>query len=100
MAGVHILKSLIMGFAMGVVVGAFNHWLVWSLLKKIEIYSPVQGKNKLMTRYLMRYLINGAIMATFFLHKDTYILIGTAVGLVVSGKFWAINFTFFKKGVN
>jgi len=98
MTWVEITKFLILGIAFGTIVGLFNHWLVWSVMKNIEQYPPAKGRNKLMGRYLIRYLMNLFAMAAFLLHRNTYILIGTAVGLTVLGKILAINYAFFKRG--
>lgn len=95
-----IVKALLIGLAFGGMVGMFNHWLVWSVMKKAEHYTPARAKNKLMMRYLMRYFVNVLVLATYLLHRDTYMLIGTAVGLTIVAKILAINYTFLKKGVN
>lgn len=94
-----ITKSLIIGLAFGAVVSSFNHWLVWSVTNKTEGYTPAQVQNRFMTRYLIRYLINALAMATYLWHKDTYILVGTAVGLTVLGKVLAVKYAYVKKGV-
>ncbi|MGI6066205.1 MAG: ATP synthase subunit I [Bacillota bacterium] len=93
-----IVKSLLIGLAFGALVGLFNHWLVWSVLKKSDQFTPAQAKNKLMMRYIFRYFINVAVLATYLLHRDTYVLIGTAVGLTILGKILAVNYSFLKRG--
>ena len=93
-----IVKSLLIGLAFGALVGLFNHWLVWSVLKKSDQFTPPQAKNKLMMRYIFRYFINVAVLATYLLHRDTYVLIGTAVGLTILGKILAVNYSFLKRG--
>ena len=94
-----ITKSLLIGLVFGAVVGLFNHWLVWSVTKDTEGYTPTQVQNRFMTRYLIRYFVNAVAMATYIWHKDTYILVGTAVGLTVFGKVLAIKYSSLKKGV-
>jgi len=94
-----IVVSLIIGLVFGSLVGVFNHWLVWSALKKTEHLPPVKVRNKLMGRYLIRYGVNFLTMATYLWHRDTYILVGTAVGLTLMGKFLAVKYSLFKKEV-
>lgn len=100
MAWLEITKSLFTGLFFGSLVAFFNHWLVWSLMKKGDQYSPAVFKNKLMIRYIMRYFVNVLALATYLLHKETFVLVGTAVALSIVGKILAINYNFLKKGVN
>ncbi|MCR6545430.1 ATP synthase subunit I [Dehalobacterium formicoaceticum] len=94
-----ILISLLVGLVFGSLIGALNHWLVWSALKKAgDVPSPA-AKNKLMGRYLIRFMLDFLAMATFFIHKDLYVLVGTAVGLTLIGKVLAVKYSFVKKEV-
>ncbi len=97
---VKIVQSLLIGLAFGGVVAVFNHWLVWSWFKKTDKLPPAEAKKKLMVRYLIRYLINVLTLATYLLHRDTYLLIGTAAGLVLLGKILSINTFFNRKEAN
>jgi len=94
-----IIISLIVGILFGSAVGIFNHWLVWSALKKAEHLPPAKARNKVMARYLIRYAVNFITLATYLWHKDTYVLVGTALGLTLMGKYLAVKYSFFKKEV-
>ncbi|MGI6685653.1 MAG: ATP synthase subunit I [Bacillota bacterium] len=94
-----IVISLLVGVIFGSAVGILNHWLVWSALKQSEQLSPAKARNKVMGRYLIRYAINFITLATYLWHKDTYILIGTALGLSLMGKFLAVKYSILKKEV-
>jgi len=95
----NIVISLLVGLIFGSAVGSLNHWLVWSALKKSDQLRPAQVRNKLMGRYLIRYGVDFLALATYLWHKDTYILVGTAVGLTLIGKILAVKYSFLKKGV-
>ena len=94
-----IVISLFIGLFFGSTVGIFNHWLVWSAFKKSDRLPPAKARNKLMGRYLIRYAVNFLTLATYFWHRDTFILVGTAVGLTLMGKILAVKYSFFKKEV-
>lgn len=94
-----IVISLLVGLVFGSAVGIFNHWLVWSALMKSEHLPPAKVRNKIMGRYLIRYAVNFLTLATYLWHKDTYILVGTAVGLTLVGKFLAVKYSVLKKEV-
>lgn len=94
-----ILIGLLVGLLFGSAAGSLNHWLVWSALKKTEHLRPAQVRNKLMARYLIRYAVDFLALATYLWHKDTYILVGTAVGLTLIGKILAVKYSFQKKEV-
>lgn len=94
-----ILASLLIGLVFGSAVGAFNHWLVWSALQKTDELRPAQVKNKFMMRYLIRYAVDFLALGTYLLHRDTYVLVGTAVGLTLIGKILAVKYSFLKKEV-
>lgn len=93
------VMSLLGGLVFGSIIGSLNHWLVWSALKNTDQQRPAQVKNKLMGRYLIRYVVDFLALATYLWHKDTYILVGTALGLTLIGKVLAVKYSFLKKGV-
>lgn len=94
-----IIISLLVGLIFGSLVGSLNHWLVWSALKKAGDVPLAAAKNKVMGRYLIRFVLDFLAMATFFIHKDIYVLVGTAVGLTIIGKILAIKYSLLKKEV-
>lgn len=94
-----IVTGLLIGLIIGGLVGVFNHWLVWSALKKSEHLPPAKGRNKIMVRYLIRYVINVVVLATYLWHKNTFILVGMALGLTIMAKVLAVKYSFLKKEV-
>lgn len=95
----NIIISSLVGLAFGSAVGSLNHWLVWSVLKKSDQFRPAQARNKLMARYLLRYALDFFALGTYLWHNDTYILVGTALGLTLIGKVLAVKYSLVKKEV-
>ncbi|MHB8157025.1 MAG: hypothetical protein ACYDEQ_06485 [Desulfocucumaceae bacterium] len=83
------LPSALKGLAFGIVVAAFNHFLVVRAEKMAESLPPQKGKNLILMRFGIRYMLN--VLALFLVYKDAPMLIGTALGLTVNK-----NFLFFK----
>jgi hypothetical protein len=93
-----ILVPMLAGLIFGSLVGSFNHWLVWSALKKVEASnSPIAKNNKILGRYLIRLFVDFLAMATFLLHRDVYALLGTALGLTLIGKVLSIKYSLIKR---
>lgn len=72
----------VLGLAFGLVVSAFEHFLLLRGLKKGEGKEPRKAKNILLSRFASSSLIT--IAALYLVHRNTAILIGTAIGLIFS----------------
>ncbi|MCR4440672.1 MAG: hypothetical protein QHH10_00180 [Peptococcaceae bacterium] len=81
------------GLVIGLTVSFFNHLILLQGVKKAECLSPEQGKNAIMLRYGLRYILNFATL--FLVHKDTAMLVAAAFGLTASK-----NALFFKNLLN
>lgn len=73
------MPSALKGLAFGILVAAFNHWLLLRGEKKAEGMAPEKGRNVILARYGIRYIID--VLALFLVYKDAPMLIGTAIGL-------------------
>jgi NhaP-type Na+/H+ or K+/H+ antiporter len=76
-----LLKSLLIGFLWGTLISVLNHYYLQRVLKKSKDQPPDRGMLAVVNCYIVRYFIN--IGALFLVYRDMWMLVGTAVGLMV-----------------
>jgi len=92
----YFVISAIVGLAYGGAAGYLKYTLLWRNLLNIE--GSVKMKNaEIMTKVFLGYIINAVVLIVVALAKDILpidvlaTLLGTAIGLSVSGKVWSIQ---------
>lgn len=88
------MPSALKGLAFGVAVAALNHFILVQGEKKAETMPPEKGKNIIMIRYGIRYLLD--VLALFLVYRDAPMLIGTALGLTFNKNFLFVKYLFKK----
>jgi ABC-type Fe3+-siderophore transport system permease subunit len=83
------LPSALQGLAFGIAVSALNYLILLRGQKKAETLPPEKGKNIVLSRYAVRYILN--VLALFLVYKNPPMLIATAIGLTFNK-----NILFFK----
>ncbi|MGI6678059.1 MAG: hypothetical protein ACOX2Q_02980 [Dehalobacterium sp.] len=91
-------------------VGGFNIWVPgWVFQSLAGLVCPQEGgskqfpciakNNKILGRYLIRLFVDFLAMATYLIHRDVYVLVGTALGLTLFGKVLSMKYSLVKKEV-
>lgn len=70
------------GLVIGAAVSFINHLILLQGVKKAERLAPQHGKNVIMLRYGLRYILNFATL--FLVHKNPAMLVAAALGLTAS----------------
>lgn len=91
-----ILQYVLLGLTLGTLVSGLNHLQVWFLMKNYQKYSLSQIKSKLKNKYKVRFFTNILVLA--LVYKNTGLLIGTAIGLIIVPKLLVLNYTLLKRG--
>ncbi len=76
------LPSALIGLVFGLLVSAFNHFILIQGMKKAQNMPEHKAKNLITLRYGIRYVLN--IAALFLVHKNMPMLVATALGLTAS----------------
>jgi hypothetical protein len=76
------LPSALIGLAFGLLVSAFNHFLLIQGMRQAQNLPEHKAKNLITLRYGIRYVLN--IAALFLVHKNMPMLVATALGLTAS----------------
>lgn len=88
------MPSALLGLAFGAAVSAFNYVILLQGQKKAETMPAEKGKNIVLARYAVRYVIN--IVALFLVYKNAPMLIATALGLTFNKNMLFVKYLFKK----
>jgi len=88
------VPSALKGLSFGVVISTFNYFILVQGQKKAESMPPEKGKNAILIRYGIRYILD--VLALFLVYKDAPMLIGTAIGLTFNKNFLFVKYLFKK----
>lgn len=83
------------GLALGIAVSAINYLLLVQGEKKAESLPPEKGKNIVLQRYAIRYILN--VLALFLVYKNAPMLIATAIGLTFNKNVLFFKYLFKKR---
>lgn len=87
--GDFMVKSILIGFFLGLGVSIINHQLI--LRASNNIVENSLGKKKITSRFIIRYLLNFLLL--FMVHKNTPMLISAALGLTMVKNYMLIQYT-------
>ncbi|MFZ7102111.1 MAG: ATP synthase subunit I [Peptococcaceae bacterium] len=90
-----MIRSIMIGFILGLGVSILNHRLTVSSLNNIAAGSRVKKRSVL--KFILRYFLNLAVL--FLVHKNPPMLIAAAFGLTMVKNFILIQYTLGKKNL-
>lgn len=88
------MPSALKGLAFGIAVAALNHFILIQGEKKAESMPPEKGRNAILARYGIRYILD--VLALFLVYKDAPMLIATAIGLTFNKNILFVKYLFKK----
>lgn len=90
------LPSALLGLAFGLLVSAFNHFILAQGMKKAQNLPEHKAKNIIALRYGLRYVLN--IIALFLVRKNAPMLVATALGLTINKNMLFLKHLFANSG--
>jgi len=75
------INALLLGLLWGGAVGIGNYYYLQWVIKKNEGNSPEQEVLAIAKTYIIRFFVN--VFALFLVYRNTWMLVGTALGLTV-----------------